>query len=46
MSCVCVCVCVCEREGNKVTQQQLVCKHMQVRASSLSLSRDSVPLSA
>ncbi len=42
--CVCVCVCVlaCEREGDKVTQTRLVCKHIQ--ASLWCLSRDSVPL--
>ncbi len=39
-SCVCVCVCVfaCVREGDKVTQSWLVCKH--IRASSLCLSRN------
>ncbi len=42
--CMCVYMCVCVREGNKVTQPWLVCKH--IRASSLCLSRDSVPLSA
>ncbi len=39
---VCVCVCVCGHIT--VTQSQLVCKH--IRASSLCLSCDSVPLSA
>ncbi len=45
--CVCVCVCVfvltCVREGDTVTQLRLVYKH--IRASSLCLSHDSVPLS-
>ncbi len=40
----CVCVLVCVSEGDTVTQSRLVCKH--IRASSLCLSRDSVPLSA
>ncbi len=44
--CVCVCVCVCAllcvREGDTVTQPQLVCKH--IRASSLCLSRNCSPL--
>ncbi len=35
-----VCVLVCVREGEKVTQPWLVCKH--IRASLLCLSRDSV----
>ncbi len=41
--CDCVWARVCEREGDTVTQPQLMCKR--IRASSLSLSRDSVPLS-
>ncbi len=40
--CVCVCVLACVREGDTVTQPRLVCKH--IRASSLFLSRDYVPL--
>ncbi len=46
--CVCVCVCAraftCMRDGDTVTSPpRLVCKH--IRASSLCLSHDSVPLS-
>ncbi len=41
---VSVCVCEKEREGDTVTRQRLVCKH--IRASSLCLSRNSVSLSA
>ncbi len=34
---MCVCVLACVREGDKVTQPRLVCKH--IRASSLSVTR-------